>query len=56
MIVQLKEKKSCVTSFIGWERLEKHLHKSGELKESEFITHLEVTEHGIQYYVDKEKQ
>lgn len=51
--VSLKDEKSCVSSFIGWERLQEHLHKSGELKEGEYMTHLKADENGIHYYVGK---
>ena len=51
--INLKDEKSCVGSFIGWERLQEHLHKSGELKEGESITHMKIDERGISYYVDQ---
>ncbi len=53
--VRLQKQTSCLTGFIGWPRLEKHLQLSGELKEGENITNLVANEYGIKYYVIKDK-
>ena len=54
--VKLQEKESFVCSFIGWERFQGLLIKSGELRNNESITHIEVNHDGIQYFItDAEK-
>jgi len=44
---------SGVGCFLGWKRLEESLQKTGELAANEYISGLEVTDYGIQYYIKK---
>lgn len=51
--VRLQEKTSCVTGYISWVRLDRHLQLSGELREGESIANLVADDGGIKYYVNK---
>lgn len=50
--IQLKDKKSCIGSFISWDRLERMFLANGELRQNETLTHVKVDDCGIYYYID----
>lgn len=54
MTVKITDKESSVAGFISWHRLATALFQNGaELKPGEFVTHMEVSERGINYFVAK---
>ena len=42
-----------VCSFISWERLIKELRKTKEIKETEIVVGIKISEDGIQYYLEE---
>ncbi|WP_024517102.1 hypothetical protein [Bradyrhizobium sp. Tv2a-2] len=52
MQIKITFEESSTASFISWKRLAEELFKrSGELKSGERITHFDVGERGINYFV-----
>lgn len=52
MHIKITAEQSNVAGFISWKRLaEEAFHGAGELKSNERITHFEVSERGINYFV-----
>lgn len=50
--IRLTEHKSNVASLISWPRLVEELRISKEIQPNERVTHLEIDEVGIRYYVE----
>jgi hypothetical protein len=52
MQIKITYDKSSVAGFISWERLAKEtFHGASELRFNEYISHFEVDERGIKYFV-----
>jgi len=52
MHIEITKDRSSVAGFISWKRLAAEtFHGASELKNNERITHFEVTERGISYFV-----
>ena len=51
MRIKITDEASQIASFISWQRLAIELFPKGELKPGEHVTHFEVSEHGINYFV-----
>lgn len=52
MQIKITFDKSSVAGFISWERLAKEtFHGASELRNNEHISHFEISERGIQYFV-----
>jgi hypothetical protein len=50
--IQISPEESRVAGFISWKRLaEETFHGASELKLNERITHFEISERGINYFV-----
>lgn len=51
MRIKITDESSQQAGFISWQRLATELFLKGELKPGEHITHFEISELGINYFV-----
>jgi hypothetical protein len=51
MRIKITDESSQTAGFITWQRLAIELFPKGELKPGEHVTHFEISEHGINYFV-----
>lgn len=57
MRIQITDKISNITGFISWRRLaEEAFRQSGEIKPDEEVTHFEISERGINFFVGKRER
>lgn len=45
----VSQRPSGLTTFMGWDRLLKHLHRSGEFSEHETVTHVTLGDDGLTF-------
>jgi len=51
MRIKITDEASQIAGFISWQRLAIELFPKGELKPGEHVTHFEISERGINYFV-----